>query len=189
MPGKKTFPAFGIAGCRAQVSRKLGFLQIFGQKAWRGEEMGISCVLTRDVPPPVSKAAPRWGHRKEWQLRVERGKGGTYGEHFSPMSTKSNTPKEPEHTFESAVERLEGIVDAMESDKMPLEELLVRYEEGINLVKTCQQKLESAEKRIEIITRNAAGKPQTASFDPSSASTPPKVATKKTEESDEVSLF
>jgi exodeoxyribonuclease VII small subunit len=78
---------------------------------------------------------------------------------------------------------------------MPLEELLVRYEEGIKLVKTCQQKLESAEKRIEIITRNAAGKPQTASFDPSSASTPPtpptppKVATKKTEESDEVSLF
>ena len=151
--------------------------------------MGFAFVLPRGAPPRGSEAASWGDHSKEWQLRVERGKGGTYGEHFSPMSTKSNTPKEPEHTFESAVERLEGIVDAMESDKMPLEELLVRYEEGIKLVKTCQQKLESAEKRIEIITRNAAGKPQTAPFDPSSAPTPPKVATKKPEESDEVSLF
>jgi exodeoxyribonuclease VII small subunit len=110
--------------------------------------------------------------------------------HFSPMSTKSTPPKEPEHTFESAVERLEGIVDAMESDKMPLEELLVRYEEGVKLVKTCQEKLESAEKRIEIITRNAAGKPQTAPFDPAAAPpAPPKAAAKKPEDSDEVSLF
>ena len=106
------------------------------------------------------------------------------------MSTKSNPPKEPEHTFESAVERLEGIVDAMESDKMPLEELLVRYEEGVKLVKTCQEKLESAEKRIEIITRNAAGKPQTEPFNPAAAPpTPPKASPKKPEDSDEVSLF
>ena len=80
------------------------------------------------------------------------------------------SPKPSEQTFESSIDRLESIVEAMESDKMPLEELLVRYEEGIKLVKVCQEKLESAEKRIEIITRNAASKPLVTEFEPSAAS-------------------
>lgn len=63
--------------------------------------------------------------------------------------------------------RLEEIVEAMESNKMPLEELIVRYEEGVKLVRICQEKLEAAEKRIEIITKNAAGKPQLMEFEPS----------------------
>lgn len=78
----------------------------------------------------------------------------------------------PAQTFETAMERLEGIVEAMESDKMPLEELIVRYEEGIKLVTICQEKLEAAEKRIEIITRGPAGKPQLAPFDPAAALAP-----------------
>lgn len=83
------------------------------------------------------------------------------------MANKLPTQKDSEQTFETAIERLENIVQTMESDKMPLEELLTRYEEGIKLVKVCQEKLETAEKRIDIITRNAAGKPQTAEFEPS----------------------
>ncbi len=88
------------------------------------------------------------------------------------MANKSQTPKEAEQTFELAIGRLEKIVEAMESDKMPLEELLVRYEEGIRLVKVCQEKLEAAERRIEIITRNAAGKPQVTQFEPAAAPEP-----------------
>lgn len=90
----------------------------------------------------------------------------------APMANKSQTPKEAEQTFELAIGRLEKIVEAMESDKMPLEELLVRYEEGIRLVKVCQEKLEAAERRIEIITRNAAGKPQVTQFEPVAAPEP-----------------
>lgn len=92
--------------------------------------------------------------------------------------------------FETAIERLEGIVEAMESEKLPLEELLIRYEEGIKLVKVCQEKLEAAEKRIEIITRNAAGKAEVEEFEPSAAapaSAPAKV--KKPDTSADVSLF
>jgi exodeoxyribonuclease VII small subunit len=74
--------------------------------------------------------------------------------------------KEPSQTFESAMERLESIVEAMESDKLPLEDLLKRYEEGTRLVKLCQEKLESAEKRIELITKGAAGKAELTPFDP-----------------------
>ena len=42
------------------------------------------------------------------------------------------------------MQRLEEIVEEMESGKMPLEDLIVRYEEGMKLVKICQERLTSA---------------------------------------------
>lgn len=74
-----------------------------------------------------------------------------------------------EPSFESALERLEHIVEEMEGDRLPLEELLGRYEEGTKLVKVCQDRLQTAEKRIELITRSASDSAQLAPFDPSSA--------------------
>jgi exodeoxyribonuclease VII small subunit len=83
------------------------------------------------------------------------------------MATKPTAPKSSEpQTFETAMERLEHIVEQMESENLPLEDLLKRYEEGIQLVKVCEEKLKSAEQRIEIITRNAAGEAQLAEFEP-----------------------
>jgi exodeoxyribonuclease VII small subunit len=58
-----------------------------------------------------------------------------------------------EMTFEAALERLEHIVGQMESSKLPLEELLVRYEEGTRLIAVCNQRLEAAEHRIETLSR------------------------------------
>jgi len=101
--------------------------------------------------------------------------------------------KPNETTFESAVERLEAIVEAMESDQLPLEEMLERYEEGTRLVKLCSEKLAAAEKRIETVTRNAAGKPQIAEYDPAAPPAPaaprPSRGTSKPAPSDDVSLF
>ena len=104
------------------------------------------------------------------------------------MSSPAKKPA-PELHFEAAMDRLEGIVEQMESGKMQLEELIVRYEEGMKLVKTCQERLASAEQRIQIITRNHAGKPRVQSFDPSaSARTVP--ANENIESAnDEVRLF
>jgi exodeoxyribonuclease VII small subunit len=82
------------------------------------------------------------------------------------MAAKSPTTKSSEESFESAMMRLEKIVEQMESDQLPLEELLTRYEEGVTLVKACEQKLAAVEKRIDIITRNAAGEPQIEEFEP-----------------------
>ena len=109
--------------------------------------------------------------------------------------TDSSSP-----TFESAMERLQRIVQQMESDKLPLEEMLERYEEGIRLVQFCGEKISAAEKRIEIITRNAAGKPQIADFESTAAIAPPADAPapkppktpasiKPVPKSDDVSLF
>jgi exodeoxyribonuclease VII small subunit len=100
--------------------------------------------------------------------------------------------KNQTQTFEEAVERLESLVEAMESGQLALEEMLDRYEEGTRLVQFCSEKLAAAEKRIEIVTRNAAGKPEVAPFDPDApAPTPSTRSTKaaKPAPEDEISLF
>ena len=60
-------------------------------------------------------------------------------------------------SLESAMQRISELVSAMEDGNLPLEKLIDSYEEGINLVKDCQEKLDAAEKRIQVITRNARG--------------------------------
>jgi exodeoxyribonuclease VII small subunit len=79
------------------------------------------------------------------------------------MSSKPKS-QATELSFEKAMDRLESIVEQMESGKLPLEDLIVRYEEGMNLVKVCQERIASAEQKIEIIARNNAGKPVVKDF-------------------------
>ena len=59
-------------------------------------------------------------------------------------------------SFEEAVKKLEGIVESMESDELPLETLVARYEEGMRLAKVCQSKLSEAELKIQQLETNAA---------------------------------
>ncbi|MGH7976819.1 MAG: exodeoxyribonuclease VII small subunit [Limisphaerales bacterium] len=59
--------------------------------------------------------------------------------------------------FEDALKKLEGLVEAMESDDLPLETLLAKYEEGSKLIKICQEKLSEAELKIQRLEKNAAG--------------------------------
>ncbi len=69
--------------------------------------------------------------------------------------------------FEEALKKLEGVVEAMESDDLPLETLLARYEEGARLVKICQEKLAEAEVKIQLLEKNAAGEMKLKSFETS----------------------
>ena len=59
--------------------------------------------------------------------------------------------------FEEALKKLEGIVESIESDELPLETLLARFEEGTRLAKICQSKLTEAELKIQQLETNAAG--------------------------------
>src|SRR6202048_5179055 len=81
------------------------------------------------------------------------------------MTTKAK-PAGTDLNFETAMDRLEKIVEQMESGQLQLEDLIVRYEEGMNLVKVCQDRLASAEQKIEIIARNSAGKATVKKFEP-----------------------
>jgi exodeoxyribonuclease VII small subunit len=60
-------------------------------------------------------------------------------------------------TFEQAIQRLEKIVADMEGAELPLEDVLKKYEEGTHLVRFCNQKLEEAEKKIEILAKKTDG--------------------------------
>ena len=60
--------------------------------------------------------------------------------------------KKNEMGLEEALDSLEQIVEVLEEGKMTLEESLDQYEKGMKLVKLCNFRLESAQKRIECLT-------------------------------------
>ena len=105
------------------------------------------------------------------------------------MSSKPK-PRETALNFEGAMDRLEKIVEQMESGKLPLEDLIVRYEEGMNLVKICQERLANAEQKIEIIARNSDGKAVVKEFEPTQEpATPEEPAAESESTDDEIKLF
>lgn len=59
--------------------------------------------------------------------------------------------------FESAMRRLEEIVKTLESGELPLASLLEMYEEGVKLQNFCQEKLDEAERKVEILVRKSEG--------------------------------
>lgn len=59
--------------------------------------------------------------------------------------------------FEEALQKLEDIVEAMETGDLPLESLLARYEEGMKLANVCQTKLAEAEVKIQELEKAAEG--------------------------------
>lgn len=69
----------------------------------------------------------------------------------------SQKSKEPAGTFEEAMKQLEAIVAKLEEDKLPLEEMLALYEQGTALARFCGEKLEAAEQKVHLISRQAGG--------------------------------
>ena len=75
----------------------------------------------------------------------------------SKNAGQNNPAKTENLPFEEALKKLETIVEAMESEDLPLEALLGKYEEGTGLARVCQEKLAEAEIKIQQLERNAAG--------------------------------
>ena len=67
-------------------------------------------------------------------------------------------------SFEEAMARLEEIVRLLESGSGELESSLSAFEEGIALVKYCNDKLEKAEQKVRILMQNEAGEMKEADF-------------------------
>jgi len=81
-----------------------------------------------------------------------------------PTTTKSAGPNNAAKTanlpFEEALKKLQAIVEAMESEDLPLEGLLAKYEEGTQLARVCQEKLAEAELKIQQLEKSPAGEMQ-----------------------------
>ena len=68
-------------------------------------------------------------------------------------------------TFEEALEHLEKAVGHLEAGDLPLEKALETFETGVKMSRLCTQKLEEAEKKIELLLNVTDGQPQTMLFD------------------------
>jgi len=60
-------------------------------------------------------------------------------------------------SFETALKKLDEIVQRLEKGELPLEESLKLYEEGIRLSRLCHAKLDEAQGRIEMLIKDARG--------------------------------
>jgi exodeoxyribonuclease VII small subunit len=67
-------------------------------------------------------------------------------------------------SFEEALAKLEGIVEGLEIGDLSLNEALQRFEEGIRLSRLCARRLEDAEAKIEVLTKEG-GRLQTQPLD------------------------
>lgn len=71
-----------------------------------------------------------------------------------------------EVTFEAAKKRLGAIVEKLEEGELPLEESLRLFEEGVGLARAAQEKLDGAEKRIEVLLKvDDQGRTKTTPFE------------------------
>jgi exodeoxyribonuclease VII small subunit len=59
--------------------------------------------------------------------------------------------KQPPVDFESALKELEALVEKMEGGDIPLEESLQYFERGVQLTRQCQQALQAAEQKVQIL--------------------------------------
>ncbi|MFN2391957.1 MAG: exodeoxyribonuclease VII small subunit [Pyrinomonadaceae bacterium] len=80
-------------------------------------------------------------------------------------------------TFETSLKELEKIVRRLENGDLPLEESLKLFEDGVRLSRECQERLNQAERRIEILLKDENGNPALQPIDKEDLSeeTEPKV--------------
>jgi len=69
-----------------------------------------------------------------------------------------------EPSFEEALTALEALVGRLESGDLPLEESLRLFEDGVRLTRLCTARLEDAEQRIALLTREPDGALREAPF-------------------------
>lgn len=72
-------------------------------------------------------------------------------------------------TFESQLAALEKVVRQLEEGDLPLEESLKMFEEGVRLSRECQERLNLAERRIEVLMRDGEGRPVLSAYDEKAA--------------------
>lgn len=65
--------------------------------------------------------------------------------------------QDDEVPFEENLRRLEHIVELLEQGNVPLEESLRMYEEGMILSRLCMEKLNQAEKKLKVLTKELPG--------------------------------
>ena len=69
--------------------------------------------------------------------------------------------KTKKNDFEKSINRLEELVDKMESGESSLEQNLEWFEEGMDLIKACQTHLADADKRVQELIKSSESENKT----------------------------
>lgn len=80
-----------------------------------------------------------------------------------------NDQEQPK-SFEASLEALEQIVQDLEQGDLPLEKSLELFEQGIRLSRECQERLNQAERRIEVLLRDNQGRVTVSNFEANAVS-------------------
>ena len=67
------------------------------------------------------------------------------------LTRKQIMARKSPKNFEEALARLEVITQTMQTQALPLDEALTTYQEGVELVRFCQQKLAAVEHAIQVL--------------------------------------
>ncbi|MDR1101922.1 MAG: exodeoxyribonuclease VII small subunit [Clostridiales bacterium] len=70
--------------------------------------------------------------------------------------------------FEKTIGELESIVAKLDKGDMKLDDMLINFEKGIKLARECTKVLDSAEKKISVLTKKPDGSVKEESFTPNS---------------------
>lgn len=73
------------------------------------------------------------------------------------VPTDTNTAAQAQvapQDFETALARLEALVAQMESGSLPLDQSLALYQQGVELARVCQQRLDQAEQQVKVLQGN-----------------------------------
>jgi len=65
--------------------------------------------------------------------------------------------KTKESGFEATLAELETLVSQMESGDLPLDQALGHFERGVTLTRQCQQQLQQAQQRVQVLQQQAGG--------------------------------
>ncbi len=76
---------------------------------------------------------------------------------FSPPVIWFMAAKKKALDFEQALVELERVVSAMEAGNMSLEESLKAFEQGVKLTRECQQALQEAEQKVDLLLKTDTG--------------------------------
>ncbi len=84
---------------------------------------------------------------------------------WDKIGPMSDPIPDPPQDFESALGRLEEIVRSLEDGELGLDNALRLFEEGIGLSRFCHGKLEQAQRRVEVLLKDASGDVTPVGFD------------------------
>ena len=66
----------------------------------------------------------------------------------------ANEKKENETTLEEDFETLENLIKELSKDDVNIEEAFSKYEQGLKLLKNCNEKIDTIEKKVQVLTES-----------------------------------